>query len=120
MQFAQRNAKCNAVLPFISAVPVPDWEQRDVPIIISFGFPGKVPVRLLARMRSNKLLKFIEEHLKKMFPNRKVTEVEHNKHAKVPFLLCYIDDVSVIIRISVKPFNSPQFLSKDIVEIYEK
>lgn len=118
--FKQRNLQCNDVLPFISCNPVPDWEKRDVPIVISFGFPRIVPKNLLARYRSNKLLKLLEQHVKLMFPSHCVTEIEHNSDAKVPFLLCTVDDVTIIVRISIKPFCGPQYLSKEIVEIYRR
>ncbi|CCD63533.1 PAP-associated domain-containing protein [Caenorhabditis elegans] len=117
-EFNRRNLKCNAVLHLDSCVTVSDWEKRDVPVIASFGFPRKVPNRLLARMRSNKILGIINEELERMFPDHEVTEVDHNKAASVPYLLCTIDDVTVIIKISIKPFCSPQFLAKDVINQY--
>ena len=119
-QFKRRNLKCNAVLPFISCNPLSDWEKRDVSVVASFGFPNKVPVRLLARRRSNKILDLFIDQIKQMFPQHEVTDIEHNDAAKVPFLLCNVDNCSVIIRISIKPFCGPQYLAKDVVEMYRK
>ncbi|CAI2342968.1 unnamed protein product [Caenorhabditis sp. 36 PRJEB53466] len=118
--FHLRNLKCNAVLPFISALPVPDWEKRDLAVVVSFGFPKTVPGRLRARQRSNAILTVIESHIDRIFSDRKVTDVEHNKDAKVPHVLCDVNDVSVIIKISIKPFCSPQFMAKDVVDNYKK
>uniref|UniRef100_A0A1I7T0Y0 CDT1 domain-containing protein n=2 Tax=Caenorhabditis tropicalis TaxID=1561998 RepID=A0A1I7T0Y0_9PELO len=118
--FHTRNLKCNDVLPFVSCNPIPDWEKRDVPVVVSFGFPRIVPKHLLARYRSNKLLKIFAEHIKKMFPKHEVTEVDHNQDAKVPYLLCTVDDVTVNIKISIKPFCGPQYLAKDVVEMYKR
>ncbi|UMM17235.1 hypothetical protein L5515_013889 [Caenorhabditis briggsae] len=117
--FEKRNLRCNAVLPFISALPVQDWEKRDVSVVVSFGFPKQVPNKLLARHRSNKILKVLLTKVKGMFPNHAVTDVEHNEFAKVPYLLCTVDNVTVIIKISMKPFCSPQFMSKDVIEAYK-
>ncbi|EFP07458.1 hypothetical protein CRE_26415 [Caenorhabditis remanei] len=118
--FKRRNLKCNAVLPFISCNPLSDWEKRDVSVVASFGFPNKVPVRLLARRRSNKILDIFIDQIKHMFPQHEVTDIEHNDAAKVPYLLCNVDNCSVIIRISIKPFCGPQYLAKDVVEMYRK
>ncbi|EGT55690.1 hypothetical protein CAEBREN_30530 [Caenorhabditis brenneri] len=118
--FKTRNLECNGVLPFISCQPIPDWQKRDVPIVVSFGFPRIVPKKLLARHRSNKILKIFEQHIHKIFANHEVTDIEHNEAAKVPFLLCTVQGVTVIIKISVKPFRGEQYLAKDVVEKYRK